>query len=203
MDHYIFAGDRNAYLDGPRLQDPNNIPDIPALAHALSQINRFTGHTVRPYSVAEHSLLCCEIARNQPIVQALPRKDQARVMLACLTHDLHEALVGDVSSPIKHIVGKAWTDFEDRVERAVLDAHGLLPFSEEFCELVKHVDLIALATEKRDLLDTDSQWRVLEGIEPAGFLSLSRDSTATPAYWARQFVECYLALWKVIRGENQ
>ena len=203
MDHYIFAGDRNTYLDGPRLQGPNNIPDIPALAHALSQINRFIGHTVRPYSVAEHSLLCCEIARNQPLVQALARKDQARVMLACLTHDLHEALVGDVSTPIKHIVGKAWTGFEDRVERAVLVAHGLLPLAEEFSELVKQVDLIALATEKRGLLDTDNQWSILEGVEPADFLSLSQDSTAAPAYWARQFVECYLALWKVIKGEEQ
>ena len=203
MDPYIFAGDRNTYLDGPCLQDPNNIPDIPALAHALAQINRFTGHTVRPYSVAEHSLLCCEIARNQPIVQALPRKDQARVMLACLTHDLHEALVGDVSSPIKRIVGKAWTDFEDRVERAVLDAHGLSPLAEEFAELVKQVDLIALATEKRDLLDTDSQWGALEGTAPADFLSLSRDADAAPAYWARQFVDCYHALWAVTKGENQ
>ena len=124
-------------------------------------------------------------------------------MLACLTHDMHEALVGDVSSPIKRIVGQAWTDFEDRVERAVLDAHGLSPFAEEFAELVKHVDLIALATEKRDLLDTDSQWGVLEGIAPADFLSLSRDAAAAPAYWARQFVDCYHALWAVTKGENQ
>ena len=42
------------------------------IAHALAQINRFNGHAKRPYSVAEHSLVCMEIAQHlelPPVVQ--------------------------------------------------------------------------------------------------------------------------------------
>jgi hypothetical protein len=202
MQPYIFAGDRNTYLDGPCLQDPGNIPDIPALAHALAQINRFTGHTVRPYSVAEHSLLCCEIARNLLIFPGLDRKNQAELMLACLTHDMHEALIGDLSSPIKHIVGDAWTEFENRIEIAVRGAHNLLGVHFRWRGWVKVCDLIALATEKRDLLPGSGEWDTLRGIEPADHLTLS--TGAAPAeHWKSMFVTCYRTLRETLEGENQ
>ena len=39
-------------------------PSVEVIAHSLSLLNRFAGHTHRPYSVAEHSCLCLEIARR-------------------------------------------------------------------------------------------------------------------------------------------
>lgn len=202
MDPYIFAGDRNTYLDGPRLSDPDNIPDIPDLAHALSLINRFTGHTSRPYSVAEHSLLCCEIARNQPWFSKWNRQWQAEVLLACLTHDMHEALIGDVSSPIKRILGDAWAEFENRIEIAVRDAHDLLGAHFRWRDQVKECDLIALATEKRDLLPGSGEWGVLAGIEPADHLWLSTEATTTE-HWKRMFVDCYFGLREILEGEKE
>ena len=77
------------------------------IAHALAQINRFNGHAKRPYSVAEHSLVCMEIAQHlelPPVVQ-----------LACLMHDAHEAYTGDVATPIKRCVGDNWGFFEHRI----------------------------------------------------------------------------------------
>ena len=35
------------------------------IAHHLAQINRYTGACSRPYSVAEHSLLVCEIMERE------------------------------------------------------------------------------------------------------------------------------------------
>jgi uncharacterized protein len=68
----------------PRLEDI----DIEDIAHALSQIPRFGGHTRRFYSVAQHSwevsLLC-------------PRANAGYGLL----HDAAEAYLLDVPSPIK------------------------------------------------------------------------------------------------------
>lgn len=63
---------------------------IEDIAHALSQINRFTGHTRDPYSVAEHSILVAQMCESQ-------------YQLEALLHDAAEAYLGDVSSPLKHI----------------------------------------------------------------------------------------------------
>jgi hypothetical protein len=58
MTHIITATGAEYHLSGhgPR---PVNAEDI---AHQLAIINRFTGATSRPYSVAEHSLLVRLIA---------------------------------------------------------------------------------------------------------------------------------------------
>ena len=47
-----------------RNPEPASI-SLRTIAHHLSLINRFTGATCRPYSVAEHSLLVCEIAERE------------------------------------------------------------------------------------------------------------------------------------------
>lgn len=196
MDPYIFAGDGNTHLTGDKLHAPGNIPSVKSMAHALSQINRFTGHTIRPYNVAEHSLLVCEIARNQPYFNDLSVKEQGALMLACLVHDLHEALVGDVPTPIKRMLGEAWYEFEDEVELAVLNFLGLTELTGEWRDRVKHCDLLALATEKRDLLPGCSEghtrgWSVLEGIEAPAYLSLPPFVVQGPTHWRDFFVECY------------
>ena len=51
------------HLDNP-LHNPGAL-SIRAIAHSLACINRFTGHALRPYSVAEHSLLVCDIVDQQ------------------------------------------------------------------------------------------------------------------------------------------
>ncbi|MBA4032914.1 MAG: phosphohydrolase, partial [Planctomyces sp.] len=57
--------------------------DLYDIAHALSQICRFNGHTMRHYSVAEHQVL---VARLLP----------PPLQLAGLFHDSPEAYLGDV-----------------------------------------------------------------------------------------------------------
>lgn len=49
---------RKFYPLDPRPEDVC-IEDI---AHALALVNRFGGHTRVPYSVAQHSVLCCQNA---------------------------------------------------------------------------------------------------------------------------------------------
>lgn len=146
---------------------PINIMDI---AWALAQLPRFVGHCRRPYSVAEHSLLVAEIADREH--QLAPD-----ALLCALLHDAHEAYLGDCSSPLKRVLGDAWYAIERRHEAAVrlaFDLHTTL----QARQIIKHCDLVALATERRDLLPTHTDactapWADLRGIEPCSWARLN------------------------------
>lgn len=130
------------------------------IAHSLSMQCRFNGHTSEFYSVAQH---CCLVADLVP----------AEHQLAALLHDATEAYVGDLVRPLKEGMRdfyerqsqvSRFDEVENGVWRAIcrrfdLDQH--LP------DCVKHADLVALATEKRDLMPGHPEpWPCLEGIEP-------------------------------------
>lgn len=110
---------------------------IEDIAHALSQINRYTGHTRYPYSVAQHCVLC---ARQAP--------DEAK--LWALLHDACEAYVGDVASPLKRLL-PAYAQYEALAEKAICDAVGYHP-SDKVRRMVHEVDMRMLMTEKAQLL---------------------------------------------------
>lgn len=119
------------------------------IAHALSNLCRFNGHTREFYSVAQHSVL---------VSQIVPFEDQ----MSGLMHDAAEALVGDMVRPFKNILPD-YRVIEKSVEDAVLKRFDIstIPAS------VTHADLILLATERRDLLPHDDrQWALLTGITP-------------------------------------
>jgi uncharacterized protein len=108
---------------------------IPMLAKALSQLCRFTGHTSEFYSVAQHSVL----------VSRLVPPELARWGLF---HDAAEALIGDVSSPLKQLLPEYKT-IERRVERCVWEALGLYgPMPPE----VKLADMSAILAERERLM---------------------------------------------------
>lgn len=156
----------------------HSLISIDTIAHSLAQINRFTGHAARPYSVAEHSLLVAEIIERAGF--------GSLAALAGLMHDAHEALVGDVTSPVKQEMrrhatamafesrqlpqARAYSDF-DRVEAAAQAAvrarFGLIVISRHFEHIVGAADMQALATERRDLMPAHPEpWPCLEGVQP-------------------------------------
>lgn len=130
---------------------------IAALAEAAAKLNRFTGHTGLFYSVLQHSMLVADL---------LPQGLRAHALL----HDLHEAVIGDDSSPKKRalraVTARLWRatgsplpppdilrELEEPIVQALHDAAGLLwPLTEEEERLLKWADLTALATEQRDLM---------------------------------------------------
>lgn len=70
--------------------------NLPDLAHSLSLINRYNGHTPRAYSVGLHSLAVRRLAAAD--------KHSELVQLLCLLHDAHEAYLGDITSPMKTLL---------------------------------------------------------------------------------------------------
>lgn len=65
--------------------------DIYDFSHALAQINRYTGNTLFPYSVSEHST-------KLSLVTEVQKLGLAR---AALLHDCSEVIVNDLPSPVK------------------------------------------------------------------------------------------------------
>lgn len=111
--------------------------DIIDIAHALSNLCRYGGHSQVFYSVAHHSVL---------VSQIVPREDA----LWGLMHDAAEAYVIDLIRPIKHSAGAAWyREVEARVMAAVCERFGL---PKEQPPSVDEADLVMLATERRDLM---------------------------------------------------
>lgn len=140
---------------------------IDDIAHALSLINRFTGHTRRPYSVAEHSVLVMDICRHE---MALDVHGQ----LAALLHDAHEAYSADLSAPAKREVGEGWVHFEERQQRAVRSAFGLHQAAYHAAAAIRRADLIALATERAQLMPlAGPPWEALLHIQPVGWVDLN------------------------------
>lgn len=70
--------------------------DICDIAHALSQLCRYTGHTNMFYSVAQHSLLVSEKMPGGPADK-----------LCGLLHDGAEAYTNDLASPLKRWMDEA------------------------------------------------------------------------------------------------
>jgi len=166
------------------------------IAHALAHINRYTGHACRAYSVAEHSLLVADM------VHAAGWGPMAE--LCGLMHDAHEVYCGDVAAPMKPLLGKAWATLEAMHEAAVLHSFGLLDAMADYAPVVRKFDLVALATERRDLLpfdlDRHALWPVIDTpgreIAPWNDAALMAPSCVlrTPREWAARFEKRALAL---------
>lgn len=138
---------RTFRIDHP---DPRDV-NIRDIAHALSLQCRFNGHVREFYSVAQHSLIVSDVA--QRLHEEEPESAHANAALAGLLHDAHEAYIGDLVRPVKAFIAERWdwTLMEERAEFAVTQAFHL-DCRPSRLECVKRADMLALATEARDLL---------------------------------------------------
>ncbi len=119
------------------------------IATSLSRLPRFVGGTrgEHAYSVAQHSVFVAAV-----LLEWTGLRDLA---LAGLLHDVPEMVTGDIPSPVKRLL-PAIAGLEERLLRAVYLRFGV-PLNLLGHSTVWHADLVALATEKRDLLNR-SAW---------------------------------------------
>jgi uncharacterized protein len=141
---------------------------IEDIAWHLSLVNRFTGATARPYSVAEHSLLVAEILERT--VTGI----DAMCLRAALLHDAAEAYTNDLSSPMKALAGAWWREAERKVERAVHAHFGTEGAARQHAIAIHYADRVALATERRDLMPPHAEpWPCLQDVEPVEWIDLN------------------------------
>jgi 5'-deoxynucleotidase YfbR-like HD superfamily hydrolase len=113
--------------------------DIKDIAHGLSHVCRFGGQVRYHYSVAQHSILVMKLAPDH-------------LKFAALMHDATEAYLGDVIKPLKNVIGKAYTDIEDRFERVICERFSL---TKEELEAIKPYDKEALEIEHANFFKDD------------------------------------------------
>lgn len=122
------------------------------VAYALSNLCRFNGHCRGFYSVAQHSVMVSELVHPEFALQGL-------------LHDAVEAVVGDMTSPLKRLI-PGYREIENLCAKVILEGFGVPAVLDPS---VCYADLVALATEKRDLMphcDPEMDWSILDGIEP-------------------------------------
>lgn len=151
------------------------------VAHALSHLCRYAGHTKVFYSVAQH---CCLVASLVPL----------ELRLYGLLHDAHEAYIGDITTPVKEALGSAadmaLRTIESKLQKAIHEAAGLVwPPHPTVLGVVKYADLVALQTERRDLLAPPPQsWgRDLHLIQPNRNAIVPWTSTDSERIFRREF----------------
>jgi hypothetical protein len=126
----------------------SNVVTIEDIAHALAHICRFCGHTRRFYSVAQHSVLASYHCADP---------------YAALMHDAAEAVLGDVSSPLKRLLPD-YRVIEERVESWLFCKFGV-PFPLPAC--VKQADLLMLRWEQRDVMRAEADvWEPTADVTP-------------------------------------
>jgi len=142
---YTYTGRKFDVAD-PRPEDV----DIADIAHALSLLCRYGGHSSRFYSVAEHSVIMSYL---------VPEKDA----LAALLHDATEAYVVDLPRGVKNAIGEPYRRLEARVWYAVCKRFCLDP---DLPDSVKYYDNAILLAEKDALIHPSvPEWLVGLGYE--------------------------------------
>lgn len=139
---------------------PDDI-DLGDIAWALSMQCRYSGHILRRWSVASHSIAC--------VLEAERRGLPADIQAACLMHDAAEAYVGDLIWPVKKAVrdGASHGMF-DRLETRFSIAIALrfgLPIGFNGLPEVHEIDQAVCAREMLDLRTMPAGWK--PHVEPA------------------------------------
>lgn len=133
---------------------------IEDIAHALGALNRFNGHTSRPYSVAQHSVhVSWHLAADGP-----------EAGLFGLLHDASEAYLGDVTTPLKLSPAMAeYRQAEARLQTFIYQHFGLRPAAEPWDRL-HLVDRRMLRTEQRDLMPPPAPGEDRDDVPPYGMV---------------------------------
>lgn len=122
----------------------NPTPDmivIEDIAHSLSNLCRFGGHTKDFYSVAQHSILCADLVEGK------------EHKLAALLHDASEAYLIDVPSPLKKHLPD-YRKIEDNMMKVIANKFKIkFPFDKK----IKEADEKMLKTEWSILLEQDKE----------------------------------------------
>lgn len=146
-----------------------NIQDI---AHALSHLCRFAGHTHRFYSVAEHSVY---------VSRQVPRE----FALQGLLHDAVEAYVVDLPKPLKDLI-PAYQMYEAAAWSAVAYHFGL---PHDLDECVKAADTRLLLAERDQLLGAPPHPWQDYGVQPAALTIRAHNPAGAKLMFLDRFYE--------------
>lgn len=124
--------------------------EIEDIAHALSIEPRFGGHTVMPYSVAEHCVLVTRLVASEVGYKSHWKP----TLMWALLHDASEAYIKDIPRPLKDMMPE-YKAIERRVMGAVIERFGMLS---QMPVQVKEADDEMLKREAQNLFMRAPEW---------------------------------------------
>jgi HD domain len=128
---------------------------IETLLIQLYRTFRYNGATKRPYCVLEHSVRGARVALDSAKSPGLGAYRRAAAN-AFLLHDMHEAIIGDIATPVARVIGRdAIAELKDRIDRAVLDSFGPdNAYPKNIVTMVTALDAVMFQREWLDLMPT-------------------------------------------------
>jgi 5'-deoxynucleotidase YfbR-like HD superfamily hydrolase len=137
--------------------------NLESMALSLSRTPRFRGHTNHFYSVADHSMHVTYIVRkmfeHEPSAGV---RYSSRIELLALVHDLHEAFVGDVPTPLANYLRDFYRFDLNKLKRAVqadiLHVLGIMPPTPPEEDFISLADSYALARERNLFMESNLKW---------------------------------------------
>lgn len=149
------------------------------IAHGLSMICRFNGHTRWFYSVAQHSVIVSELVEAKLLTTKTLQGEPIhkgtyfyKGVLAALLHDATEAYIGDITRPLKKLpIMAAYHSLEQEIDLLIREKFDLSFWDYYYIDpgitrIIKEVDNRALCAEARDLLTVRPEW--LDNYEDSG-----------------------------------
>lgn len=119
------------------------------IAHALSHLCRYNGHSEIFYSVAQHSLNTSYILKDLGY--------NVEYQLYALLHDASEAYITDLPRPFK-IFLDGYKEVEDNVQSVILERFGLGKPDDDIEEIVKRADNEMLYWEGKAFTSNVDKW---------------------------------------------
>lgn len=119
------------------------------IAHSLSKMCRFGGHSEYFYSVAQHSVLCATKAREDG--------RSTLFQLWMLFHDLSEAYLGDMTRPLKEMLPE-YVEIEELVQGVGWDAFEIPQPTDEDWKEIKYYDNLLLYNEIKAIKVNHPAW---------------------------------------------
>jgi len=166
----------------------NPVPEkilIPDIAHSLSLLCRFTGHSRVHYSVAQHSILC----------QALAPENCPSLRLACLLHDSQEYLISDLPTPFKRLFPR-YKKIEKNLTVVIAKKFNI---SLETFKETKLYDRMALSIESNALMGPlHPIWKEYDFIWPEDYeypYELSQIKPMSPQEAEQEYLKTFNELW--------
>lgn len=159
--------------------DPSVI-EAEDIAHALSNLCRFNGHTEEFYSVGEHCVLMTKIVEPEYRSWAL-------------MHDAGEAYIGDLPTPLKTLLLPEIRDIEEAILKAVVSKYDLETYgSSIYPEEIHTADLQMLRMEKEKVQCSNKDWPVFSDLDV-------KMPDIQPQFWnppeaRRQFLDAFHSL---------
>lgn len=111
MSDYILTYSKIKFYPLEPAKEDIKIEDI---AHSLSLMTRANGHCSHFYSVAQHSVNCCQEAKS--------RGYSERVQLGCLLHDASESYISDLTRPVKRNLPEYFA-IKKKLQSAIYDRY--------------------------------------------------------------------------------